>query len=147
MRLTCTICLTEPVNCRNFNNRYFLVSWIWIPIFLPRNFFYSNFRNRIYVVPNFAPVSGCKFVISRYNIPTKYRHELNNYVHRKLYNNARSVHHTERFMVIEICRNMLLRGKKTTLEHARDELSFHILRVTYNRVKVSELPCMPFKRS
>lgn len=55
----------------------------------------------------------------------------------------RGVHHTKRFMVIEICRNMLLRGLKTTLEHARDELSFHILRVTYNRVKVSELPCMP----
>lgn len=32
-------------------------------------------------------------------------------------------------MVIEICRNMLLRAQKTTREHARDELSFHILRV------------------
>lgn len=35
-------------------------------------------------------------------------------------------------MVIEICRNMLLRGQKTTREHARDELRFHILRVAGN---------------
>lgn len=46
-------------------------------------------------------------------------------------------------MVIEICRNMLLRGQKTTDEHATDELSFHILRVTYNEVpELFKLPCM-----
>lgn len=45
--------------------------------------------------------------------------------------NARTIHHIERFMVIEICPNMLLRGQKTTGEHAR--MSFHILRVTITK--------------
>lgn len=53
------------------------------------------------------------------------------------------IHHTKRFMVIEICRNMLLRGQKITDKHATDELSFHILRVTYNEVpELFKLPCM-----
>lgn len=29
------------------------------------------------------------------------------------------IFHIERFMVIEICPNMLLRGRETTIEHAR----------------------------
>lgn len=48
-------------------------------------------------------------------------------------------------MVIEICRNMLLRGQKTTDKHATDELSFHILRATYN--EVPELSNYPVCRS
>lgn len=45
--------------------------------------------------------------------------------------NARTIHHIERFMVIEICPNMLLRGQKTTSEHAR--MSFHILWATVTK--------------